>query len=64
LESQKRTNHSKDLDTRWENNIKMDVKETGWKGMDLIHVVQDRDRWWVMNMVMNFFPHKAGNTTS
>jgi hypothetical protein len=24
---------------RWEDNIKMDMKETGWEGMDWIHLV-------------------------
>jgi hypothetical protein len=27
------------------NNIKMDLRETGWDGMDLIDLAQDRDRW-------------------
>ena len=26
-------------------NIKMDVKEIGWDGMDLTELSQDRDRW-------------------
>jgi hypothetical protein len=26
-------------------NIKMNLKETGWDGMDWIDVVQDRDQW-------------------
>jgi hypothetical protein len=30
---------------RWEDNIKMDVKEIGWEGVDWIHVVQDTDQW-------------------
>jgi hypothetical protein len=30
---------------RWENNIKMDLKETGWEGVDYIHLAQYRDRW-------------------
>jgi hypothetical protein len=25
---------------RWENNIKMDVRETGWSGMDWIYLAQ------------------------
>jgi hypothetical protein len=29
---------------RWENNIKMDLKEVGWDGMDWIDLAQDRDR--------------------
>jgi hypothetical protein len=27
---------------RWEDNIKMDIKEIGWCDMDLIHLVLDR----------------------
>jgi hypothetical protein len=39
---------------KWENNIKMDLKETGCCDMDEIHPVQDKDHWWaVVIMVMN-----------
>jgi hypothetical protein len=35
-------------------NIKMDLREIGWGGMDWIHVAQDRDQWRALvNMVMN-----------
>jgi hypothetical protein len=27
---------------RWEDNIKMDLREVGWSGMDWIHLTQDR----------------------
>ena len=27
---------------RWENNIKMDIKDIGWEGADWIHLAQDR----------------------
>jgi hypothetical protein len=38
----------------WENTIRMDLRETGWKGVDWIHLAQDRDRWWaIVNTVMN-----------
>jgi hypothetical protein len=30
---------------RWEDNIKMDLREVGWAGMDWINLAQDRDRW-------------------
>jgi hypothetical protein len=30
---------------RWEDNIKMDLREVGWGGMDWINLAQDRDRW-------------------
>jgi hypothetical protein len=29
---------------RWEDNIKMDLKEKRWGGMDWIHLAQDRDQ--------------------
>jgi hypothetical protein len=39
---------------RWEDNIKMDIREIGFGGVDWIHVAQDRDRWRaVVNTVMN-----------
>jgi hypothetical protein len=39
---------------RWVNNIKMDLSETGWDGMDWIDMAQDRDQWRVLvNTVMN-----------
>jgi hypothetical protein len=39
---------------RWEDNIKMDLREVGCGGMDWIDLVQDKDRWGaVVNVVMN-----------
>jgi hypothetical protein len=39
---------------RWEDNIKMDLREVAWGGMDWINLAQDRDRWRVLvNAVMN-----------
>jgi hypothetical protein len=29
---------------RWVDNIKMDLRELGWSGMDWIDLAQDRDR--------------------
>jgi hypothetical protein len=28
---------------RWEDNIRMDLRETGWEGKDWMHLAQDRD---------------------
>jgi hypothetical protein len=40
---------------RWENNTKMVLRETGWDGMDCIHLAQDRVQWKALvNNVMNF----------
>jgi len=30
---------------RWEDNIRMDFVEIGWKVMNLIHLTQDREQW-------------------
>jgi hypothetical protein len=39
---------------RWEDNIKTDLREIGWGGMDWIDLAQDRDQWRALvNMVMN-----------
>jgi hypothetical protein len=38
----------------WVDNIKMDLRETGWDGMDWIDLTQDRDQWRALvNTVMN-----------
>jgi hypothetical protein len=40
---------------RWVNNIKMDLREIRWDGMDWIDLAQDRDQWRApVNAVMNF----------
>jgi hypothetical protein len=30
---------------RWEDYIRMDIREIGWGGMDWIDLAQDRDQW-------------------
>jgi hypothetical protein len=40
---------------RWEDNIRIDLREIRWEDVDWIHLAQDRDQWWVVvNTVMNF----------
>jgi hypothetical protein len=43
---------------RWVDNIKMDLREIGWDGMDCIKLALDRDQWKALvNTVMNlWFP--------
>jgi hypothetical protein len=39
---------------RWEDNIKIDLKEMGCVSIDLIELAQDRERWRALvNAVMN-----------
>jgi hypothetical protein len=41
---------------RWEEGIKMDLREIGWGGggVELIHLAQGRDCWWALtNALMN-----------
>ena len=38
---------------RWEDNIKMDLQEVRWGGVDWVDLAQDRDRWRALvNAVM------------
>jgi hypothetical protein len=39
---------------RWEDNIRMSLREIGWGGMDWIYSAQNRDHWRALvNMAMN-----------
>jgi hypothetical protein len=39
---------------RWEQEIKMDLTEIGWWGVEWIHLAQDRDPWRALvKAVMN-----------
>jgi hypothetical protein len=31
--------------SRWEDGIRMNIKDIGWGGMEWIQLAQDRDRW-------------------
>jgi len=45
---------------RWEDNIKTDLQEVGWGGMDWIEPAQGRDRWKVLvHEVTNLQVHKT-----
>jgi hypothetical protein len=41
---------------KWEDGIRVDLREIGWGGVEWIHLAQDRD-WWgaVVNVVMNLW---------
>jgi hypothetical protein len=44
----------KETRRRWEDEIRMDLREIGWGSVDWIQLAQDRDRWRaVVNTVMN-----------
>jgi hypothetical protein len=46
---------------RWEVNIKMDLKEVGYKEVDWIHLDQDRGHWWALvNMAVHFQVPRQG----
>jgi hypothetical protein len=51
---------------RWEDNIKIDLREIGWGGMDWIDLAQDRDQWrTLVNTVMNLqVPQNVGKFLS
>jgi hypothetical protein len=39
---------------RWVDNMKVNLREIGWGGMDWIHLADDRDEWRAsVNIVMN-----------
>jgi hypothetical protein len=39
----------------WVDNIKIDLREIGWDGVDCIDISQDRDKWRALvNTVLNF----------
>jgi hypothetical protein len=41
---------------RWEDNIRMDLREIRWEGVDWIHLAQNRDQCQALvNTVMNLW---------
>jgi hypothetical protein len=39
---------------RWGNNITMNLREIGWKGVDWMHLARDRDQWrFLVNIQIN-----------
>jgi hypothetical protein len=39
---------------RWEDGIRMDLRDIGWGSVEWTQLAQDRDRWWaIVNTVMN-----------
>jgi hypothetical protein len=51
-ESKKERNRK--TQTWWVDNIKIDIRELGWGGMNWIDLGQDKDQWMALvNMVMN-----------
>jgi hypothetical protein len=47
---------------RWEYNIKIDLRDIGWDGMDWIDLAQDRDQWRaLMNTVIHLRFNKIYN---
>jgi hypothetical protein len=46
----------------WEDNIKIDVKEIGWRGdVDWFDLTQDRHKWWAV-MITGMNPRDPLNT--
>jgi hypothetical protein len=42
------------LRCRWEDGIRMELREIGWGRVDWIRLAQDMDQWWaVVSAVMN-----------
>jgi ribosome biogenesis protein Nip4 len=44
--------------SKWEDNITMVLRETGWVDMDWNHVLQDREQWWAFVNMVNLRLHK------
>jgi hypothetical protein len=42
---------------RWEDGIRMDLREIGWGSVDWIQLAQDRDRWRALVNTFGFLRH-------
>jgi hypothetical protein len=41
---------------KWEDNIRMDLREIGWEGVDWMHLAEDKDQWWALvNMILSLW---------
>jgi len=51
------------LELKWEDNIRMNLRDMGWEGVDWIHLAHDRNQWGAsVNTVMNLrVLQKAGH---
>jgi hypothetical protein len=51
---------------RWDDNIKMDIKEMEREDVEWVYLAQDRDHWRdLVNIAMNLrVPQKVGNFTT
>jgi hypothetical protein len=55
LENQKEKGHYERPTRKWENNIKIDIREMGWVSMDSTDLSHDRDQLRnLVNMAINF----------
>jgi hypothetical protein len=45
LENLKRRDPLQRPRQRWEDNIRMDLRERVWEGFDWVHLAQDRNQW-------------------
>jgi hypothetical protein len=47
LKSLKKGSRGRNVWHKWED-IKMDLKDTGWESMEWMHLAQNRDKWRVL----------------
>ena len=53
---------STNMPSIWRNNIKVNLRKTGYEGVDLIYLSKDRLEWWNFVDTINLrFPKMAGN---